>query len=83
MIKDLRFWSSILKQKEEIEAVRGTYFDWEECEWLLTSMPYTIKNTPMFVLVEYCEDAKPQTGLHQIVITEEELNKYFYEVRKR
>lgn len=78
MLKGLRFWGSILKQKEEIPNVTGTYLDWKECEWLLLSMPYTIQRKPMFLLVEYCETAYPQTGLEQLVVTEEELDKYFY-----
>jgi hypothetical protein len=45
-------------------------------------MAQTLNKTWAFILVEYCEDKNPNTGLFQIAITGEEIDQYFYEYRK-
>jgi hypothetical protein len=72
-----------MKQNCQIDNITSTYFEWEECEWLLIGIATTLQESQIYILIEYCEDASPQTGLYQIAVTEEELKKYFYEDRKR
>lgn len=80
--KNLRMWSSILKQKEKLKVSGSTLQDYSENEWLLTSMMERLDDSYVFGLVEYCKDNNPQTGICQIAVTDDELDKYFYEDRK-
>jgi hypothetical protein len=82
MIKNMRKYESVLKQKEDINISGSIFGGWEEREWLFVSMCRTIDNKWSFVITEFDEKRIPCCGIISYAITEEELDKYFYEDRK-
>ena len=81
--KELRFWCSVMKQKQNLEIGGSILRDWSNNEWLLKEMCQTLSGEHMYTLVEFCENMNPNPcGIFSITVTEEELDKYFYEDRK-
>lgn len=53
------------------------------CELLLTGCPRNLNNEKMFVLTECAKiDGEYSSGVFSIVVSEEELEKYFVEVKQ-
>ena len=81
--KDLRFWSSVMKQKKELNIGGSILQDWSKNEWLLKEMCQTLSWEYVYTLVEFCEDMEfTPCGICSIAVTEKELDEYFYEDRK-
>ena len=81
--KDLRFWSSVMKQKKKLNISGSILQEWNKNEWLLKEMCQTLSGEHIFTMVEFCEDMKfTPCGICSIAVTEKELNDYFYEDRK-
>lgn len=80
--RNLKIWSSILKQKEDFGITSSILQDYKDNEWLLIGMAQTLSKSLIYILVEYCENRNPSNGIFQIAITDEEIDQYFYEARK-
>ena len=83
MVKKMRKYESVLKQKENIKITGSIFCNWTEREWLFTSMCRRLDDKWIFVITEYGEDMNPCCGIISYAVTEDELEKYFYEDRKR
>jgi len=81
--KGLKFWSSVMKQKQDLNLYGSILQNWENNEWLLKEMCRTLNGEYVYTLIEFCEDMEyTPCGICSIAVTQEELDKYFYEDRK-
>ena len=79
----LKFWSSVMKQKQDLPILGSIIQDWEDNEWLLKEMCKTLSGEYVYTLVEFCESMEfTPCGIFKIAVTKDELDKYFYEDRK-
>ena len=79
----LRLWSSVMKQKKDLEIFGSILQDWSKNEWLLKEMCQTLNGGYVYTMVEFCEDNLTNPcGTFSIAVTEKELDEYFYEDRK-
>lgn len=82
-IENLKFFSSVMKQNKDLGVCCSVSQDWQQNEWLLKEVCQTLSGEDMYVLIEFFEKYSPTPyGICSIVVTEEELGKYFYEDRK-
>lgn len=73
----MKIWDSVFRLKE---SDRSKWYG--NCELLLTGCPRNSKNENMFVLTECVNiDGEYSPSIFSIVVSEEELEKYFVEVK--
>ena len=79
----LKFWSSVMKQKTDLKICGAILQDWSKNEWLLKDLCQTLNGEYVYTMVEFCEEMEfTPCGIFSIAVTEDELDKYFYEDRK-